>query len=132
MADEREIQVNWQIENLRGTIDLAKQSLKSLELLNGGAAIALLTFYGNVLSRSNATIPFDKAEVARGLLSFGIGLGCGLLATILAYVSQLIAATTQSKSEVHVRIGAILFGLASAVAFILGTLYSASSFGARL
>ncbi len=132
MADERGIQVNWQIENLRGAIDLGKQALKALELLNGGGAVAILTFYGNVLSRSNAPIPFDKDEVARGLLSFGIGLGCALLATIFGYISQLIAATTNSRSEVWVRIAAIMFALASAVVFVVGTLYSASSFGARL
>ena len=132
MADEREIQVNWQIENLRGAIDLGKQALKSLELLNGGAVVALLTFYGNVLSRSNAPVPFDKAEVAKGLLCFGMGLGCALLATIFAYVSQLVAATTQSRCELHIRVGAVVFGFASAAAFVLGSLYSASSFGARL
>jgi hypothetical protein len=66
----------------------AVEAIKTLLLLNGGAALALLAFVGN-----KAKLDAVAAEVARfvanSIASFAIGALCAAIGFVLAYLTQL-------------------------------------------
>ena len=64
----------------------AMEAMKTLLLLNGGSAVALLAFVGN-LKGSNATAPLPS--IGSAMLCFGLGALCAALAFIFAYLAQL-------------------------------------------
>jgi hypothetical protein len=71
--------VSREIENLRGAISLGENTIKLLVLVNGGAVIAVLTFYGNVLTRNPEPIAFNKGALTTALLSYGVGVFLAVL-----------------------------------------------------
>jgi hypothetical protein len=132
------------VQNLKGAIELGQQTLKSLELVNGGAVIAILSFYGNVV-KDGSTAPIDPTALTHGLASFATGLGAAVLAAIFAYLSQLGDATGGSHLSEAIkkcskiplpnlsgtgwlRVVAILCGIASFGLFSHGTYWSIASF----
>jgi hypothetical protein len=132
------------IENLKGAIQLGQQTLKSLELANGGAVVAILTFYGNVLKEGGA-MALDRPSLTKALVVFAGGLFSALLAAIMGYVGQVTVATStpdasQSPqqqlrhravslliSDWSLRL-AVLAVLASASLFVYGTISAAAAF----
>jgi hypothetical protein len=119
----------WQRENLKGAIYLGAQTLKSLELINGGATIGILTFYGNVLARGELNL-IDRATITYALWCFGAGVACAAIASGLGYISQLILAHFPEKIvDVVIRCMAIAFGFASITLFCLGVFFAGISFG---
>jgi hypothetical protein len=135
------------VANLTGAIDLGKQVLKSLELANGGAVIAILTFYGNVV-KDGARTPIDPSLLALGLYWFAAGLALAITAASLAYLGQFIEATAtpavtgvnlqaeaqaeaaQARFGVTLRWLAIVAALLSLAAFVTGTYSAGRSFSA--
>jgi hypothetical protein len=123
MADE------WQRENLKGAIQLASQTIKSLELANGGAAIALLTFYGNSISHGTA-LKLSLLYLRVGLICFAAGLFLAVVCAIFAYFSQLgTAIRWREATEVRLRLIAIGAGVVSALLFASGVVSSALAIG---
>lgn len=120
-----------QNENLRGAISLGADAIKSLILVNGGAVLALLTFYGNVLARFPNQGAIDKSWLAPALCNFASGVAWAVASSILAYVSQLITATMHERvrTEIAMRGVAIAAGLISTGLFVLGVYQAAKSFG---
>ena len=70
----------------RSVIELATISLKAVLLVNGGAAIALLAFLGNIAS----TQPRSSlvSILAFALLCFTIGVLVGLIGMGISYLTQ--------------------------------------------
>jgi hypothetical protein len=121
-------QTQWNLENLKGAIALGGQAVKSLELVNGGAAIGLLTFYGNAAAKNPQT-SIDVWWLKLALVSFAMGVALAVLTSILAYISQLISATENpSDAEVNWRLGALTAGISSAITFVLGVIFVAVAF----
>jgi hypothetical protein len=120
-----------QTENLRGAISLGADAIKSLILVNGGAVLALLTFYGNVIARSPIPVALDKSWLAPALCNFASGVAWAIGASICAYLSQLITATMPERrnAEMGVRTTAVLAGLISTGLFVYGVYQAARSFG---
>jgi len=75
----------WHLqETYRGLVTLSTDALKALALVNGGAAVALLTYLGHGTTPSHANVLF--------LIALGcwcLGLLLTTLAFIVAYVTQL-------------------------------------------
>ena len=118
----------WQLENLRGAIRLAGQTIKSLEIINGGGAVGILTFYGNVLSKGSPSIPFNIPALLLALWCFGLGGGTAVLCSIFSYGSQRVVATN-AKGEMVLFSLALLAGLISVALFISGAVSAGLSFG---
>lgn len=108
----------WRIENLKGTITLAAQTIKSLELINGAAAVGLLTFYGHVAVGSTAS-SINRCALIVALVSFGLGVLSATICGLAAYLSQRVVATG-SPGETGYFYGAMFFGLSSAACFLGG------------
>jgi hypothetical protein len=111
-------------DNLKGAIDLGAQTIKSMILVNGVAAGALLTFYGDK-GAQNVTVPALKIA----LVLFGSGVVAAVFCSLFAYLSQLATVQKENSSggssEEAVRIFAIALGIMSATLFLAGMVASA-------
>jgi len=115
---------DWHLqETYKGLITLSIEALKMLALVNGGAAVALLTYLGAIAARQPPTTAMPSIRPA--LLSFSGGLLAVVLAFIVAYVTQGQLFREErlggSKSGNHVY--GVIVGVTLAV-------LSASAFGA--
>jgi hypothetical protein len=77
----------WHLtETYKSLISISVEALKLVALVNGGAAIGILTFVGNLAARGQVeTVP----RVGTSLLCFCGGLVCALLAFMASYLTQL-------------------------------------------
>jgi hypothetical protein len=73
-------------ETYKGLIQIALSALRFGVFANGGAAVALLTFLGNVKAEA-AGLPLPAAKCAMAL--FIGGVAAGGLAHVTAYLTQL-------------------------------------------
>lgn len=103
-------QHEWRIENLRGAIAMAVESLKMLVLVNGGAAIGLLSFFGTHA---------DHAMPRAALFVFGIGVAMASLAAVFGYIAQRQVAV-EGPYEIPYAKVAIGLALSSSFAFCGG------------
>jgi phosphate/sulfate permease len=123
----------WHItETFKGLITLSTEVVKMLALVNGGAAVALLAYLGNV-----AHNPGHPPHLTHALMWFCTGLFATLLAVIFAHLTQLklyneerakrqqnLLPESQRKQikEHHgwILAVAILLALLAAIAFLFG------------
>lgn len=73
-------------EIYKSLITISVEALKMLALVNGGAAVALLAYLGNLASRSNGT---RLPNMTCALACFASGLFLTVLAFIASYLTQL-------------------------------------------
>lgn len=112
---------NWDLEGFRQVLALGQSALKSIMLLNGGAAVALLAFIGNLISRSGASE--NIATFADSMNLFVVGVFLAVVAYATTYLSQLGYSgeeTWQRRIGVGFHVGTVLAGLASLTAFMWG------------
>jgi hypothetical protein len=74
----------------------AMEAMKALLLLNGGGALALLTFFGN-RGKTTGAVPADA--IGNALLLFGIGIVGSVLAFLVAYLTQLQYGNSGTESK---------------------------------
>jgi hypothetical protein len=94
----REARQQWHeigLENFRTVIAAGKEAINAIILINGGAAIALLAFLGNVLSRKNEIL---VRALALPLLLLSVGVLCGGIGFGLRYLSQFFYADIKSRT----------------------------------
>jgi ABC-type Fe3+-siderophore transport system permease subunit len=74
-------------ETYKSLITISVEALKMLALANGGAAVALLTYLGNLLSHG----PSGRLPNLTGpLICYSVGLLLTVLAFLAAYITQLM------------------------------------------
>jgi hypothetical protein len=125
----------WHLtETYKGLITLSVEALKLLALVNGGAAVAVLTYLGNLASRSPPAVHLPNLKPA--LLWYSGGLLATVVAFIVAYVTQLRLFAEEIARRGGQRFRPLhaagvwagcLLALFAAVAFGLGCLRSASA-----
>lgn len=93
---------SWHLtETYKALITLSVEALKMLALVNGGAAVAMLTYLGNLVSHgSKGVVP---PNMVPALLCYGAGLLATVVAFCVAYVTQL----RLYKEERDLRCGAL-------------------------
>ncbi|EMF5054508.1 MULTISPECIES: hypothetical protein [Serratia] len=74
------------LESFRSVISTGANASKSCMLVNGGAAIALLAFVGNIWSKDTAAAAVT--ELAYGVLFFCFGVLCAAVCTGITYLAQ--------------------------------------------
>jgi hypothetical protein len=127
-SDNQQDASNWQVENLKGAIALATVAIQTLTLVNGGAVISILTFYGNVVAKQPSVILIDRTNLKVALVLFGLGVFAATAAACCAYTSQLASAIERyPKSESAVRTLGIASGVFSALFFLIGVVFAAVS-----
>jgi hypothetical protein len=73
-------------ETFKGLITLSIELLKMLALINGGAAVAILTFCGNLASHGLSS---QFASFKPALIWYCLGLAATVLTFLVAYHTQL-------------------------------------------
>jgi hypothetical protein len=133
MSDSDEWRRAHLTETYKSLITLSVEALKMLALVNGGAAVALLTYLGNLVSHdSSGRVPLPR-------LTFSLEAYCGgLLLTVLAFVAAYLSQnrlyneerdlyygrSVRRRHQWGVRLGGAL-AILSAAAFGLGSLAAA-------
>jgi formate-dependent nitrite reductase membrane component NrfD len=82
--DDQQWRVAHLTETYKGLITLAVEGLKMLALVNGAAAIAVLTYVGNLAARGGR-----PPNVISGVVCYSVGVFLATFAFVLAYVAQL-------------------------------------------
>lgn len=114
------------LEMFKSVILSGQNALRTGLLLNGGAAIAILAFIGNVANSHECMLP-DLA-VALGWFSFG-ALFVGI-AAFLTYATQRIYQKSEKAEDIwykrgnRLTFGIITIGTVAIGFFVIGTLYS--------
>jgi hypothetical protein len=120
---EHEMDV-WKIRAplmFNSVIEAGQTALKSSSLINGGAAVSLLAFLGNLLTKDapyGTTYPIQ--ELSWAMLIFFIGVGFSGVATAARYFSQATYAENKESQGDFFRWVAIVFALLSFGAFFYG------------
>jgi hypothetical protein len=125
------IQNAQELEMFKAVLETGLSALKSATLINGAAAIALLAFLGNVLSKSGAKI--DAVQInsfSSALEIFVFGVFFAGVATGMRYLSQDCYAEAHFKMGTVFKFLAIILALASYVSFLIGSVVSVNAFAA--
>lgn len=126
----------WNRELFRAVIESGQSALKSLSLINGAAAVALLAFLGTVLQRGIYERGVSVAAVSQAMVVFAVGVllaGAGFGLRYLsqtAYTGDYNAETKRSRHKRgdKFRYAAVMAGACSLIAFGVGILLAFRSF----
>ena len=112
--------------------------IKALLILNGAAAISLLTLIGHMVRVNHVE---EAASLASALLYFGWGAFFGPTVAFLSYITQLFYSQSiwdnddeeakklsNSNKAQHIHILAFLFTIASLACFLFGLYESVNAF----
>jgi uncharacterized membrane protein YidH (DUF202 family) len=130
LPEDPELQRRRAIEAFKSLPAIALSGLKLLALLNGGAAVAILAYLGNV-SKSGGPVPRMVWPMA--LYVLGLFL-CGV-AFLLAYRTQFLVwneakGAIRERSHMSALVWTQVAAVASLVAFVVGSLWAAVLLGA--
>ena len=106
-------------ELFKSVIDMAKLTVTSLTLINGGSAVALLAFIGQLATAEQPRIPI--ASFAAPMLFFGVGVGTAAFFGALVFLTQKLYAQRWTKSAVLTSWVSAAIGLSSFAAFAAGS-----------
>lgn len=124
---------DWHLEETyKGRITLSIEVMRVILAINGGAAIAVLSFWGH--SNSTASMPLRMP-----LLAFGIGIAIAALTTVVAYVAQsmLYVEEANIKGGLEVKrrhviwiTAGVALSILAIIAFIVGCFLTANALSA--
>lgn len=118
--EEHKYNLSANLEMFKSIIQSGQNAIKTMLLLNGGAAIALLAFIGKLSDNNSSAIP----DFAYSITAFVIGALAIGITSCLTYLSQI---AFDSDVKWHNKIGTTLqatcvaLGLTSISAFAFGT-----------
>ena len=111
--DSRGVIWEKQVETIgvvqRGVFDVAMLAMKSLLIFNGGAIIALLTFFGNFIAR-NPERSSSIAALADSILLYVIGAALALFSIMLTYMTLEVMLRTRIRKLLIEKVPMTVFG----------------------
>ena len=114
---------------IQGTaqVAFAQDALRGIVLINGGAVIALLTFFGQAWSNSPADARIVILSLRLALMLFVFGVLSGIVAQGLAYLSQQAFVREDRRSGQVWRNACILMSVGGIYFFAHGAFAAVSS-----
>ena len=111
---------HW-IETYKSLITLATEGFKFAALINGGAAVALLAYLGNVAGKGPPDMKVPMLAFLVGLALCGASMGCAYLTQLALLNEERTGAGAQTKGahQRFLHVAMILFA-ASLIAFVIG------------
>ncbi|MBO6899585.1 MAG: hypothetical protein JJ868_19680 [Shimia sp.] len=109
------------LEITKATISFSQAAIRSLVLINGGAAIAVMTFIGGYPSEQKAIV----LALSGSLLYFSVGVALAAFVGGCAYVTQFLYDGSTGKVSrwgVFFHILAVICAMISLTLFVLGLL----------
>ncbi|EMP5832775.1 MULTISPECIES: hypothetical protein [Klebsiella] len=105
------IENNFQIESFKAAISIGANACRTFLIMNGGAAIALLAFLGNIWNKNSSTEA--ASAIATALFLFCGGVVLAGLCSGLSYFSQCFFSSSYGgRKKVHLWLGQIINALA--------------------
>src|SRR5665213_2734132 len=112
---------DWQLESFKSLIQFALAVARGIILANGGAAVAILAFLGNIWAKEPKAHDVAKAITEPlSLFLIGIAAGIGILAS--AYVAQSFFTVYWNKTGFTFQAIGLLLAIAGLATFIVGAL----------
>jgi len=118
------------IEMLRSVITYGAAALKSATLINGGAAVALLAFIGNIWGKGIKVVAVEPLTNSIYYFSFGVLLAA--IGTAGSYFAQYYYNEDHEKTGVAFHVITVLLVIGSYVLFGLGTIGAYEAFAEHL
>lgn len=118
------------LEMFRSVIQAGILALRTPILINGGAAVALLAFIGNIWTKSQSASV--AGSLTSAMLFFVIGVLCGGLATAGTYFSQFCYRHRYNKTAVTFHSFTVLTAVGAYVLFGFGAYSSYAAFVKQL
>ncbi|MEB7587098.1 hypothetical protein NGC36_17660 [Serratia rubidaea] len=115
------------IENFKTVITAGANASRACMLINGGAAVALLAFMGNIWNKQTQIAAI--AQIANGIIYFCIGVLLAATCTGFTYLSQFGYANIDMERDDHDKGFWGYFGLIFNVLAITSAIVSAILFG---
>ena len=114
-----------QQETYKGRITLSVEAIRIILAINGGAAIAILTFWGHASAEAHYGLRCS-------LLSFGLGVVLAALTALVAYIAQAVLyeeAIDEAKPKTHHHYinGALWLAVGSIAAFAAGITFAGNA-----
>lgn len=134
---EMELANKWKVTSLEAVFKFAELAIRGIILINGGAALALLAFFGHAVSATtnNASEMPIKLDVAVKLMPsmgwFLTGTSAGVITAMLAYFSQGFFTGYNEKGNQRgtiIQIIAIFVAFVGIAAFCYGGWTAVSTF----
>lgn len=114
------------IELLRSVISYGQAALKSAILINGGAAVALLAFIGNIWLK--AITPEAVTSLTNSIALFAFGVLAAALGTAGSYFTQYCYSESHTRTGIGFHLTTIMLVLGAYVLFGFGACESYHSF----
>jgi hypothetical protein len=109
------------LEQWKTVIESGLTALKSLILINGGAAVALLAFLGNLLTKAPPTgRGYPTEQIALSMLMFVLGVFLAGFGTAARFMIFLAMSRKRAKLSNFFNALAIASGMLSLAAFVVG------------
>lgn len=113
------------MEMVKSAIAAGGDALRLLVLINGGAAVALLAFLGNVLTKEAPDrFNFSVQGMRVALATFVFGVGFAGVSAAARYLTQFSASNRWVKTANSFNAVAIIFGVMSLASFFRGGLWA--------
>jgi hypothetical protein len=128
-------EVSSQLELLKAAIEAGQSALKSISVINGAAALAMLAFIGNVLSHPTDIGLAAMMIMSRSMTYFATGVGLSAIGLAARYFSQASYAGDFSNQSRATKWGntwrviAIVAGVAGLAAFFIGVRVASRAVG---
>lgn len=110
------------LEVLKSVFMYGQSALKTMILINGGAAIAVMAFLARYISVDNQVA--DMKLFLISLLVFGMGVLLGSLTIAFTYLTQLSFAQDKDKLGTAFHGVSIVLGISSLLIFAVGVYFS--------
>lgn len=129
LVEERKLAADEEKMLFEAVISFSHLAIKTLTLLNGGAAVALLAFSGHLASKKSVNFSiFEK--LSHSILLFGCGAGLAFVTAAFTYLAQhqfhrVNHNTFYRRTGIGFQLAAIISALSGLICFGFG-LYLAS------
>ncbi|MFE4112262.1 hypothetical protein [Kosakonia sp. YIM B13611] len=105
------IENNFQIESFKAAVNIGANACRTFLIMNGGAAIALLAFLGNIWNKNSSAESASAIATALFLFCSGVLLA-GLCAGLSYFAQCFFASSYLGKRKGYLWAGYIINGLA--------------------
>lgn len=123
-----EFQNGASLEMFKSVIEAGRTTLNALILMNGGAAVALLAFLGNSITKAPPDPRLQLRSISFAMLLFVLGVGLAGVSMGLRYLTQFLAHGRSAKAGTWMNWGSIGSGLCSLALFFAGGLRAYAAF----
>lgn len=125
--EEWKANISWDLQHFKAVIGYSTLTIKALMLINGGAVVALLTFFGTTWKDNHSVI----LKILPAMNIFLLGIFLAVAVAGLSYLGQMFFARKKNKIAIPLQLFAIFFGFISLCCFGYGAVVASCGFASN-